>query len=95
MLDLLFAEYGWTKDYVLECLTPVQLEAFVAAILKRQGVSKAEEAIKLRLSVASIFDEESAKSFDTLVAELLGQSPTDKVAPVESLEHLGIGRKES
>ena len=79
---------------MLEELTPPQLQAFVETISKRSSVSRAEDAIQMRLCLASLFDDGASKEFESLVLELLGQKQAVEAA-VDDLRHFGIGKKES
>lgn len=49
--DLLCSEYGWTKDYILEHLTPAQVEVLVGAIARRRRMAAAREIAMIRMAV--------------------------------------------
>lgn len=49
--DLLCSEYGWTKDYVLEQVTPAQVEVLAGAIARRRRAGAAREMGLVRMAV--------------------------------------------
>jgi len=50
-LDLLCSEYGWTKDYVLGCVTPAQVEVLARAIGRRRRMEAARELGLIRVAI--------------------------------------------
>jgi hypothetical protein len=49
--DLLCSEYGWTKDYVLDCVTPAQMGVLAAAIGRRRRADALREIGLIRAAV--------------------------------------------
>jgi hypothetical protein len=49
--DLLCSEYGWTKDYILDHVTPAQLEVLAAAIARRRRAAAARQVSLMRMAV--------------------------------------------
>jgi hypothetical protein len=68
----LCSEYGWTKDYILDCLTPAQVEVLGDAIGRRRRMELAREAGLIRIAVWG--DE---RQLDELRRELLDDDPRE------------------
>ena len=49
--DLLCSEYGWTKDYILDHVTPAQMEVLAAAIARRRRAAAARQISLIRMAV--------------------------------------------
>jgi len=80
---LLCSEYGWTKDYILDHVTPAQAGLLIEAIARRRRTELARQVAAIRTSVWG--DE---RQLEELTRELTGGD--DKRDDVRALAAMGI-----
>lgn len=51
IFDLLCSEYGWTTDYVLDHVTPAQVELLMDAVAARRRAALAQQMGVIRMAV--------------------------------------------
>lgn len=81
---MLCSEYGWTKDYILDHLTPAQAELLTEATARRRRIELARQIAAIRTAVWA--DE---RQFQELRRELAG----DELDDAQALTTMGIATK--